>query len=116
MNRNWEFAEDEKPKSLTKFKGSGKRLKSQLQRVCPPHLNVLFSEKGSYREEHVLEALNFLLDAVKEERQAIHIYLDWYRAHLTHNVRNCIKATSSQLKITSSRRPQELCARLVDEM
>jgi len=77
---------------MFKCTGSGKRMNPRLQSCVPewaPWLTVVLSPKGSYREEHVLNYLEEILDPWVEGRDWRILLADAYAPQMTDAVRRC---------------------------
>lgn len=73
------------------FKGSraAPRLRAQLD--APPWLLLQFQERGSYRAEDVVDALEWSLPAARAPEESMIIMLDWFAAHLSASVAEVVR-------------------------
>ena len=75
---------------LFKAKKDGRVQKDLDEFSTPPWLHTQVQQLGSYREEDVLDALHTLLPAARDSTESMVVLLDYFSAHLTHDVQQFI--------------------------
>ena len=92
----WPFG-DSPPPSATLFKGktsstlAGITRKPNKDVTLPRAMLLQFQECGSYREEDVVEFLEWALPVCERPQESIYVLLDCYGAHDTEAVRECVE-------------------------
>ena len=88
--QSWPSSPEEPPKCAVLFKGAPNgRLNLQ---PTPGWLKIQTQEKGSYRAQDVVCALDWSLPAADTPQQSIVVLLDWFSAHLSEEVREAIRS------------------------
>lgn len=87
---SWSPPAGEPPKVAVLFRAkTGARLLPGLD--FPPWMLVQFQENGSYRAEDVVAALRWGLPPAASPQESVVVMLDWFAAHLTEQVQDCIR-------------------------
>ena len=86
---SWREDENVPPKVAVLFKGTpnGRIIRGIREHVeIPPWLMLQVQEKGSYRSEDVVEALEWILPEATCSEDSIILILDWFSGHRTEEV------------------------------
>ena len=88
---SWASAGPEPPPVAVLFKaaGGGARLARELE--VPPWMKLQFQEKGSYRADDVVEAIQWALPQAANSSESIVVMLDWFSAHLSAEVADAVR-------------------------
>ena len=94
-------AGDEPPKVAVLFKAaSGKILKERIS--SPDWMLLQFQERGSYRTEDVVEFLDWALPQAHSSEESVVVLLDWFKAHLSDEVRELVRSKGTSTRPTTS--------------
>lgn len=81
---------DGTPKMAILFKGKpGSAMGNGL--ATPEWMLIQFQEKGSYRSQDVVDLLEWALPDAEKSEDSIIVLLDWFAAHLSDEVRECVQ-------------------------
>ena len=87
---SWEPPAGSPPPLAVLFKAAtGARLAPQIQH--PPWMKLQFQERGSYRADDVVDALEWALPPASCSAESVVVLLDWFSAHLTPEVQEAIR-------------------------
>ena len=88
---SWASADGEVPPLAVLFKAKdGSRMAPKLEHR--PWMHLQFQERGSYRSENVVDALEWGLRPATCSSESVVVLLDWFSAHLSDEVQDALRA------------------------